>query len=59
MNTANNWILFVRGNHDNPAYFDGKTFKHKRFMSIPDYSIVKVCGHTLSKHGIYPKRMKA
>lgn len=47
MNIANNWILFVRGNHDNPAYFDGKTFKHKRFMAIPDYSIVKACGHTL------------
>lgn len=47
MNIANNWILFVRGNHDNPAYFDGKPFKHKRFMAIPDYSIVKACGHTL------------
>lgn len=47
MNAANNWILFVRGNHDNPAYFDGKTFRHKRFIAIPDYSIVKACGHTL------------
>ena len=47
MNEANNWILFVRGNHDNPAYFDGCTFKHKRFIAIPDYSIVKACGHTL------------
>lgn len=46
MNEANNWILFVRGNHDNPAYFDGCTFKHKRFIAIPDYSIVKACGHT-------------
>ncbi len=47
MNEANNWIIFVRGNHDNPAYFDGCTFKHKRFIAIPDYSIVKACGHTL------------
>ena len=47
MNEANNWILFVRGNHDNPAYFDGCTFKHKRFIAIPDYSIVKACSHTL------------
>ena len=23
MNQDNNWIVFVRGNHDNPAYFDG------------------------------------
>lgn len=47
MNTANNWILFVRGNHDNPAYFDGHTFVHKRFMAIPDYSVVKANGHTV------------
>lgn len=47
MNDNNNWILFVRGNHDNPAYYDGCTFKHKRFISIPDYSIVKACEHTL------------
>ena len=45
MNEANNWIVFVRGNHDNPAYFDGHTFIHKRFLTIPDYSIVKSCGH--------------
>ena len=25
MSEANNWIVFVRGNHDNPAYFDGET----------------------------------
>ena len=43
MNEANNWIVFVRGNHDNPAYFDGKAFLHKRFMAVPDYSIVKAC----------------
>ena len=27
MNQANNWIVFVRGNHDNPAYFDGVMFQ--------------------------------
>lgn len=47
MNDANNYILFIRGNHDNPAYFDGSTFRHKRFAAIPDYSVVKACGHTL------------
>ena len=26
MNSYNNWIVLVRGNHDNPAYFDGKVF---------------------------------
>ena len=45
MREANNWIVFVRGNHDNPAYFDGKTIAYKRFMAIPDYSVVKANGH--------------
>lgn len=40
MNKANNWIVFVRVNHDNPAYFDRCTFKHKRFMAVPDYAII-------------------
>lgn len=47
MNEANNWIVFVRGNHDNPAYFDGRTFKHKRFIAIPDYAIIQACSHTI------------
>ena len=44
---ANDWIIFIRGNHDNPAYFDGKAMNFKRFRAIPDYSIVKACGHTI------------
>lgn len=47
MNECNNWIVFVRGNHDNPAYFDGKAFMHKRFIAVADYSILKACGHTV------------
>lgn len=47
LNEANNWLLFIRGNHDNPAYFDGKTFRHKRFICIPDYSVVKTEEHTI------------
>ena len=47
MNDANNWIVFVRGNHDNPAYFDGPTFKHKRFIAVPDYAIIQTCSHTI------------
>ena len=47
VNESNNWFLFIRGNHDNPAYFDGKTFRHKRFTCIPDYSVVKATGHTI------------
>ena len=54
---ANNWLLFVRGNHDNPAYFRSalplgssknlQPIKHRRWMTLPDYSVVKACGHTI------------
>ena len=44
---ANNWIVFVRGNHDNPAYFDGQQVNHKRWKAVPDYSVIKACGHTI------------
>lgn len=44
---ANNWLLFVRGNHDNPAYFNLHPVKHQRWMTLPDYSVVKACGHTI------------
>ena len=47
MSDANNRIIFIRGNHDSPAYFDGQTFAHKRFLAIPDYSVVNVCGHSV------------
>lgn len=47
MNECNNWIVFIRGNHDNPAYFDGKAFNHKRFLAVPDYAVLKACDHTI------------
>ena len=47
VNECNNWFLFIRGNHDNPAYFDGRVFRHKRFACVPDYSVVKANGHTI------------
>ena len=43
----NNWIVFIRGNHDNPAYFDGQVVNHERWRAVPDYSIIKACGHTI------------
>lgn len=39
--------MFVRGNHDNPAYFDGTTFKHKRMRCVPDYTVLQVCNHNI------------
>jgi hypothetical protein len=47
MNQANNWIVFVRGNHDNLAYFDGSMFNFKRFIAVPDYAILQACNHTI------------
>lgn len=42
-----NVILFVRGNHDDPAFFDGITFAKKRAICIPDYSVVKTAFHNI------------
>ena len=30
LSKSNNWILFVRGNHDNPAYFNDYPIKHRK-----------------------------
>ena len=37
----------MRGNHDHPAYFDGAMLNFKRFVAVPDYSILQVCNHTI------------
>lgn len=47
LSKSNNWIAFVRGNHDNPAYFNDYPIKHQRWMTIPDYSVVMACGHNV------------
>ena len=47
LSKANNWLLFIRGNHDNPADFNLQPIKHRRWMTLSDYSVVKACGHTI------------
>jgi len=44
---ANNWVVFVRGNHDDPAYFAEEKIHYKRWRSVPDYSIIQACGHNI------------
>lgn len=44
---ANNWVVFIRGNHDDPAYFSEEKIAYKRWRCIPDYSIVQACGHNI------------
>lgn len=37
-------IVFVRGNHDNPIYFDGKMINFNYWKAIPDYSVISLSG---------------
>lgn len=48
----NCWIAMVRGNHDDPSYFelqkDGKTQIHyARWQTVPDYTVIQACGRTV------------
>ena len=43
----NCWIAMVRGNHDDPSYFSEKKMSHRRFCTIPDYSVIEACGHNI------------
>lgn len=45
LSKANNWILMVRGNHDDPSYFNEERIAHERFRAIPDYSVLQACNH--------------
>ncbi|MBO7098549.1 MAG: metallophosphoesterase [Bacteroidaceae bacterium] len=47
LSNRNCWLAFVRGNHDNPAYFNTRPIKHRRWMTLPDYTVIKACGHTI------------
>lgn len=40
LEASNNYLMFVRGNHDNPHYFNDEYVKHPRFMTVPDYSVI-------------------
>lgn len=33
-------IIFVRGNHDDPEYFDGEKINWEKFIAVPDYSVL-------------------
>ena len=48
LSRSNCWLAMVRGNHDNPAYFNGlHRIHHERFMTVPDYTVLTACGHTV------------
>lgn len=44
---ANNWVVFVRGNHDNPAYFAKERVARERWRCVPDYSVIQAADHDI------------
>lgn len=44
---ANNRVVFIRGNHDDPAYFAEERVKYERWRCVPDYSIIRAAGHNI------------
>lgn len=44
---ANNWIVFVRGNHDDSEYFSAEKIHFTRFRCVPDYSVIQACDHNI------------
>lgn len=38
----NDYLIFIRGNHDNPKYFDGKMVNDKRIKAVPDYTMLQI-----------------
>ena len=47
LSKANNWVVMIRGNHDDPAYFQEKRIHHDRVRCVPDYSVIQACGHNI------------
>lgn len=44
---SNNWIVFIRGNHDDPSYFREEKISYRRWRAVPDYSVIQACGHQI------------
>ena len=45
---ANNWIVFVRGNHDDPSYFQEEKICYERLRCVPDYSVIQATAGSLN-----------
>lgn len=35
-------IIFIRGNHDDPAYFDNKTINYSHIKAVSDYTVIQI-----------------
>lgn len=40
-------FIFVRGNHDDPSYFDLKKINNERYKTVPDYTVIKTSTHNI------------
>lgn len=47
LSKSNNWIVMMRGNHDDPSYFSEGKISHQRFRTISDYSVIQTCRHNI------------
>lgn len=47
LSDANTTLLFIRGNEDNPLFYDGQKIDLSNIKAIPDYSLVKTSNHTI------------
>lgn len=47
LNKNNMHVAFVRGNHDNPHYFNAGIIRESRWMTIPDYSVIEAGGKNI------------
>jgi len=43
----NTYVVFVRGNHDDPSYFDGETVNLSNIKAVPDYSVIETKGNNI------------
>ncbi|MCI1786090.1 MAG: metallophosphoesterase [Bacteroidales bacterium] len=47
LSKSNNWVVMLRGNHDDPSYFRDEKISHERFRTIPDYCVIQACGRNI------------
>lgn len=43
----NLYLIFIRGNHDNPEFFDGEKVNLSNIKAVPDYSVVSIKGKNI------------
>ena len=43
----NKYVIFVRGNHDDPSYFDDNTINYTNIKAVSDYSVIQTATHNI------------